>query len=191
MSRKGEGVIAGTDEGYALTAVALHWATAVFVISGAALGIYMHELPFSPMKLKLYSYHKWIGVTVFLLALARIAWRSGHPAPPLPGNMPIWEKKAARAAHAALYIFMLVVPAIGWLMSSAHGFQTVYLGVVPIPDLIGKDRELAEVLEEVHAALSLAFLALIILHAAAALKHHFIDRDDVLRRMLGRRGLPR
>lgn len=182
----------GVDSGsYTLTAVVLHWATAVIVISGAVLGIYMHELPFSPMKLRLYSYHKWMGVTVFLLAAARLAWRARHRPPAMPDNMPAWERKAALSAHAMLYVFMLLVPAVGWLMSSAHGFQTVYLGVLPIPDLIGKDKELAEALEEAHEFLSLAFVALVVLHAAAALKHHFIDRDDVLRRMLGSRGLAR
>lgn len=172
---------------YTLTAVTLHWATAIIVISAAVLGIYMHELPFSPAKLQLYSYHKWMGVTVFLLAVIRLAWRSSHPAPPLPPNMPLWEQKAAKGAHVALYGLMLAVPLAGWIMSSAHGFQTVYLGILPIPDLIGKDKELAEALEKVHAAFSLSFMALVILHAAAGLKHHFINKDNVLKRMLGLR----
>jgi len=184
--------VQGIDTGrYTLTAAALHWATAVIVISAAVLGVYMHELPFSPVKLRLYSYHKWMGVTVFALALARLAWRSTHRPPALPDRMPSWEKKAARGAHAALYVLMLAVPVAGWLMSSAHGFQTVYLGVLPIPDFIGKDRELAEALEKVHGAMSLSFIALAVFHAAAALKHHFIDKDNVLRSMLGLpRGLP-
>lgn len=190
MGKKGTGVNVKTNDGYTLTAIALHWATVVLVISAAVLGIYMHELPFSPTKLRLYSYHKWLGVTIFLLALIRLAWRSAHPAPALPADMPTWEKNAARGGHAALYAFMLSVPVIGWVMSSAHGFQTVYFGVLPIPDLIGKDKELAEVLEKVHAAFSLSFIALVILHAAAAFKHHFINRDNVLRRMLGFRSLP-
>ncbi|MBI2399890.1 MAG: cytochrome b [Deltaproteobacteria bacterium] len=189
-NNQGNGVNAGTVRGYTLTAVSLHWATAVIVISAAVLGIYMHELPFSPMKLKLYSYHKWMGVTVFLLALIRLAWRSSHVAPALPDNMPLWEQRAAKGAHAALYVFMIAVPLAGWVMSSAHGFQTVYLGILPIPDLIGKNKELAEVLEKVHGAFSLSFMALVVLHGAAALKHHFINRDNVLRRMLGLRSLP-
>lgn len=190
MSRQEKSAKGNTVERYTLTAITLHWATAVIVISAAVLGIYMHELPFSPVKLKLYSYHKWMGVTVFILALVRLAWRSSHPVPGLPANMASWEQKAAKGAHAALYALMIVVPAAGWVMSSAHGFQTVYLGVLPIPDLIGKDKEVAEVLEKVHAAFSLSFMALVVLHGAAALKHHFINRDNVLRRMLGFRSLP-
>jgi len=190
MSRFGKGSNGKAAESYTWTAITLHWATALLVISAAVLGIYMHELPFSPTKLKLYSYHKWIGVTVFMFALMRLAWRSAHPAPSVPEGMPFWERIAAKGAHAALYVLMLVVPIAGWVMSSAHGFQTVYLGIVPIPDLLGKDKELAEMLEKVHALFSLSFMALIVLHAAAAFKHHFINKDNVLRRMLGLRSLP-
>lgn len=190
MSRLGKGSKSNAAESYTWTAITLHWATALLVISAAVLGIYMHELQFSPTKLKLYSYHKWIGVTVFLFALMRLAWRLAHPAPSVPEGMPSWERMAAKGAHAALYIFMIVVPVAGWVMSSAHGFQTVYLGIVPIPDLLGKDKELAEMLEKAHAFFSLSFMALVALHAAAALKHHFINKDNVLRRMLGLRSLP-
>lgn len=176
-------------ESYTITAILLHWATAAFIISATVLGIYMHELPFSPFKLKLYSYHKWIGVTVVMFALVRLAWRYSHRAPGLPANMPSWERKAANLAHIALYALMIVVPFVGWVMSSAHGFQTVYLSVLPIPDLIGKNKELAEALEKVHAILNLIFTALVFTHVAAALKHHFMNKDDVLTRMLGlRRG---
>ena len=172
-------------DGYTVTAIVLHWTTAALIVSAAVLGIYMHELAFSPLKLRLYSYHKWIGVTVFLLALCRFAWRSSHPAPSLSANMPSWESKAAKAAHFSLYVLMIAVPAAGWLMSSAHGFQTVYLGVLPIPDLLGKDKETAEVLAKAHALLNLTLISLVFAHAAAAFKHHFINRDDVLNRMTG------
>lgn len=172
-------------ESYTATAVMLHWVTAALIISATVLGIYMHELPFSPFKLKLYSYHKWIGVTVVMLAPVRLAWRYSHRPPGLPANMPSWEKNAAKLAHGALYAFMIAVPLTGWVMSSAHGFQTVYLGVLPIPDLLGKDKELAEALEKVHAILNFIFMALVLTHVAAALKHHFINKDNVLARMLG------
>lgn len=178
-----------TMESYTITAVVLHWVSAALIISAIPLGVYMHELAFSPFKLKLYSYHKWIGVTVFMLALLRLAWRSFHPSPALPANMPSWEKKAAKAAHAVLYALMITIPAAGWLMSSAHGFQTVYLGVLPIPDLVGKDKELAEFLENAHALLNFALMAFVLTHAGAAFKHHFIDKDEVLKRMLGFRRL--
>ena len=170
--------------GYTRTAVILHWATAVLIISAFALGLYMVGLAFSPAKLRLFSYHKWIGVTVFLFAASRLLWRTFHGAPELPASMPAWERFAAKAAHWLLYALMLIVPVSGWIMSSAHGFQTVYLGILPIPDLIGKNKELEEALELVHFILNKGLMLLAALHIAAALKHHFIDRDDVLKRML-------
>lgn len=172
---------------YTLTAIALHWASAVLIASAFALGAYMVTLAFSPLKLQLFSYHKWAGVAVFLLAVIRLGWRSFNAPPPLPEKMPSWERAAARAAHIILYLLALAVPLSGWLMSSAHGFQTVFLGAFPIPDLVGKDKALAERLELVHFIMNKAFLAAVALHIMAALKHHFIDRDDVLRRMLGLR----
>lgn len=170
--------------GYTRTAVILHWTVAILILCAFALGLYMVGLALSPAKLKLFSYHKWMGATVFLLALSRLLWRFFHKAPELPAGMPAWERSAAKASHALLYCLMFIVPLSGWLMSSAHGFQTVYFGVIPIPDLIGKDKELEEALEISHYILNKTLLALVALHAAAALKHHFIDRDEVLKRML-------
>lgn len=176
-------------ESYTLTAIVLHWASAAFIAAAFALGAYMVTLAFSPLKLQLFSYHKWAGVTVFLIALARLGWRSFNPPPPLPDGMPSWERNAARASHLILYALMLAVPLSGWVMSSAHGFQTVFLGVLPLPDLIGKDKALAERLELVHFIMNKALLFTAAVHIAAAFKHHFIDRDDILRRMLGLRTL--
>lgn len=174
----------GSTNGYTATAISLHWLTVLLIIAAFPLGVYMHELPNSPLKLRLYSYHKWIGVTVFALSAARLIWRGFHPAPALPSGMPAWEQKAAKAAHWLLYALIFIIPVIGWLMSSAHGFQTVYLGVLPIPDLLARDKGAAEGLKAVHELLNMALLATVVLHAAAALKHHFINKDDVLKRML-------
>ncbi len=174
--------------GYTATAVALHWATAALIIAGFILGEYMEDLALSPLKLRLFSYHKWIGVTVFALVIFRLAWRALHPAPALPDKMPAWEKSAAKAAHLALYALIFIIPVTGWLSSSAHGFQTVYLKVLPMPDLVKKNKEAADALELVHGLLNKALLALFIMHVSASLKHHFIDRDDILKRMLRFRG---
>jgi cytochrome b561 len=168
---------------FSRVAIALHWLIAAAIFGTFALGLYMHELPLSPTKLRLYSYHKWIGVTIFLLVLARIAWRLAHPAPALP-DMPRWQKFAAHLSHVLLYLLTLAVPLSGWLFSSASGLQTVYFGVLPIPDLLAKNKATAEMLKAVHYYLNMTMLALVVLHVAAALKHHFADRDDVLARML-------
>ena len=175
---------------YTPVAKGLHWLMAVMIVGLLALGIYMHELPLSPQKLELYSWHKWAGVTVFLLVWLRLAWRVTHPAPALPQSMSSLMQLAAHAGHMALYGLMIVIPLTGWLMSSAKGVQTVWFGVLPIPDLLPRDKELGKSLAELHEALSIGLLLLIAGHAAAAFLHHFIHKDDTLRRMLPGRPTP-
>jgi cytochrome b561 len=169
---------------YTRTAIAFHWLIALLILGTIPLGLYMTDLHLSPLKLKLFSYHKWIGVTVFGLAVLRLAWRALHPAPPLPGSVPAWQRNASRVVHVLLYVLIFAIPLSGWLMSSAKGVQTVYLGVLPLPDLVGKDKALGHLLGEVHESLADILIALLVLHVAAAIKHHRIDRDDVLTRML-------
>jgi cytochrome b561 len=169
---------------YTRTAIALHWLMALLILVALPLGLVMHQLDLSPFKLKLYAWHKWIGVTVFGLAVLRLLWRTTHPAPPPPPGMPPWQRWLAGAVHGLLYLLLFLIPLSGWLMSSAKGFQTVYLGVLPIPDLIGKNEGLGELLEAVHEVLNNGLLFLLLVHVGAALKHHYWDGDDVLRRML-------
>jgi cytochrome b561 len=123
-------------------------------------------------------------VTIFLLVLIRLVWRLSHRPPAPPATIPAWQHTAATTAHVLLYVLTLAIPISGWLMSSASGFQVVYLGQIPIPDLVTKNKHLAEQLKEVHEALNWVMLGVVILHIAAALKHHMVDRDDVLQRML-------
>ncbi len=169
---------------YTRTAIGLHWLIAIALAGTFALGLYMHELPLSPQKLKLYSWHKWAGVTIFLFVALRLAWRLGHRPPALPILMPAWQRLAAEATHVLLYVLMFAVPLSGWLMSSAKGFQTVWFGVLPLPDLLNKDTELGDLLQQVHMILNFSMAALVLAHLGAALKHHLIDRDHILTRML-------
>ena len=171
------------DTHYTATAKLLHWLIALMIFGMLGFGFYMTGLDLSPTKLELYSWHKWAGVTVFLLVLVRLAWRIGHRPPALPAHMPAIERLAAHAGHHLLYLLMLAIPLSGWLMSSAKGFQTVWFGVLPIPDLLGKDKETGELLALVHKSLNLLFVAVILGHVGAALKHHFIDKDGLLDRM--------
>lgn len=171
---------------YTGTAIALHWLVAAGIVGTFALGLYMHDLPFSPAKLKLVAWHKWAGVTLFMLVCLRLAWRLGHRPPELPAAMPAWQRRAADATHVALYLLMLVIPVSGWLMSSTKGVPTVWFGVVPLPDLLAKDAALGETLQAVHRTLNYTLAALVLAHVGAALKHHFVDRDEVLARMLPR-----
>ncbi len=169
--------------GYTRTAIALHWIAAVLIMCNLALGISMINFPLSPLKVRLYGWHKWIGITVFLTAAARILWRQAHPAPPVVA-MPGWQRRTTAATHATLYVLMFAIPLSGWLYSSATGVSVVYLGLVPLPDLIGKDKVLAAVLSAVHGTLNFILLMLVFVHVGAAVWHELIGRDDTLRRML-------
>ena len=157
---------------------------ALLILSSFGLGLYMVDLTLSPTKLRLFSWHKWAGVTIFSLALIRCLWRLSHTSPPLPANLPRWQHAVTEVSHYSLYALMIVIPLSGWLMSSAKGFQTVYFGVIPLPDLLDKNKELGETLTLVHKFLNYTMIGIVIAHAAAALKHHFVDKDDILRRML-------
>jgi cytochrome b561 len=167
---------------YTSTAIAFHWLLALAIFGTFAVGIYMHELPMSPTKLKLYNWHKWAGVTILALSFLRLAWRLTHT-PPADAPMPAWQQKAAHAAHLALYGLFFAVPLSGWAYSSAAGFPVVWLGVLPLPDFVPVDRDLAELLKGVHKVLTLSMAAIVLVHVAAALKHHFIDKDGLLLRM--------
>lgn len=169
---------------YTRTAVALHWIVAVLIIANLAFGLYVADLQVSPAKLRYVSWHKWVGVTVLLLVAARLGWRLRHPAPALPDSMPRWERRATNASHALLYLLFFAAPLTGWLFSSAAGFQTVYFGVLPIPDLLEKNRELAAALRAAHKWINYTLAGLVVVHTVAAIKHHVVDRDDVLTRML-------
>lgn len=169
---------------YTHTAILLHWLTALAILCAFPLGLYMHELELSPVKLKLYSYHKWIGIGALLLAIVRLLWRARHRPPPLLAGLPRWQEIAARGMHHGFYLLLLAVPLSGWLMSSAFGVSVVWLGVIPLPDLIGKDKQLGEALKEVHETLNYTLLLMVLIHAAAAIRHHFFERDGTLLRML-------
>jgi cytochrome b561 len=171
-------------EHYTRTAVSLHWIIALLIFTAFPLGVYMHDLPLSPDKLRLYSWHKWLGVSIFLLAMLRVFWRGTHRPPPLPATMQPWERFAAEAVHYSLYVLILAIPLSGWLMSSAKGVQTVWFGVLPLPDLLAKDKALGDALKLMHVVLNFTMFGLVIAHIGAALKHHFIEHDDILARML-------
>lgn len=168
---------------YTTTAKSLHWLAAFMLAGLVALGFVMKDLPLSPEKLQLYSWHKWAGVTVFLLTLARMAWRILNPPPPLPLTMSKSAQVAAHAGHLLLYVLTIAIPLSGWLMSSAKGFQTVWFGVIPIPDLVSKDKALGETLGLVHQWLNFTLIAAVLGHMAAAIKHQVIDKDNLLSRM--------
>jgi cytochrome b561 len=168
---------------YTTTAIALHWLLALLIVANFALGSYMQDLPLSLTRLKLYNWHKWAGVTILALSAMRLLWRLAHR-PPADLPMPAWQRRAAHAAHAALYLLFFAVPLMGWAYSSAAGFPVVVFGVLPLPDFVAPDRALSETLKPLHGLLAWALAAVALVHVAAALKHQFVDRDGLLQRML-------
>jgi cytochrome b561 len=177
---------------YGRAAVALHWVLALAITGAFAVGLYMHELPFSPTRLKLYNWHKWAGVTILALSVLRLVWRLTHRPPALPAAiqqaMPGWQTSAFHATHHVLYLLFFIVPLTGWAYSSAAGFPIVWFGVLPLPDFVPADKALAELIKPLHKFSTLALGGLVLMHVAAALKHQFIDRDGLLARMAWRRG---
>jgi cytochrome b561 len=172
-----------TQTRYGVVAQLFHWAIVALVITQFVLAKRAEGL--SPIaKIGILATHKSIGITILGLALLRLAWRWFNPVPPLPAGAPRWQDRAAHASHFLLYALLFVTPLLGWFMSSARAFSVSWFGLVTLPDFIAPNRATFETLRDAHefAATTLGVIAIV--HAAAALKHHFLDRDDVLRRML-------
>lgn len=170
---------------YTNTAIFFHWLIAGLIIAGFTLGVVMTDIPgITPTKLKYFSWHKWMGVTVLGLAALRLLWRLLHRAPAYPDTMPGWQRSAAHALHGLLYVLIFAVPISGYFYTLAAGVPVVYLGVLKLPVLIDANPALKPVLKAVHYWLNMVLLAAVVVHVGAALKHHFVDRDGVLRRML-------
>ncbi|MDP2262379.1 MAG: cytochrome b [Hydrogenophaga sp.] len=172
---------------YHPVAIVLHWVLGLALIGMFAVGLYMTGLPFSPERLKLYNWHKWAGVVVLSLSFLRLMWRLTHRPPALPmaveAAMPAWQRTAHHATHVGLYALFFAVPLLGWAYSSAAGFPIVLFGVWPLPDFVPVNESLADVLKPLHQWGAYAMAALVVLHVAGALKHQFIERDGLLRRM--------
>lgn len=169
---------------FGTVAKAFHWLTLLLLIGSFTIAYSMVGMRISPQKLVLYSYHKWVGVTIFLIVILRLAWRLRNPPPALPDNMSALQHRLAGLSHFLLYTILIVMPLTGWVMSSARNLPLVYLGLIYIPSPFGVNQALGDAMITVHFILSLTLLFLVSVHVLAALQHHFILRDDVLRRML-------
>jgi cytochrome b561 len=184
---------------YTSVAIILHWVMALGILSLAVIGLAMVHLHLSlHKKFALYQLHKSIGVTILLAAFVRLGWRLTHAPPRLPPHMSVSEKAAAAAGHLFLYLFLITLPLTGWALVSASvlGIPTVLYGVVPWPHLsilatLANKGPVEGALRHVHAFGAWMLIALVVGHSAAALRHHFLQRDDVLQRMLPRFGAAR
>ena len=173
-------------EHYTPTAKWLHWIMALLIILLLMLGFYLSGLPRSPEKTTLIQIHKAIGTIVLALAVWRLVWRSNHPAPLLPASISALQQQSTNAVHWALYVLIFAQPLSGWAMSSARGFPVALGGLIPLPPLVAKDEALGKTLTGVHEVIGWTLAILVIAHVVMALKHHFIDRDGIMLRMLPR-----
>lgn len=175
--------ISGHVGSYTKTAVVLHWAIAAGAVTMIGLGWWMISIPKDPpgARLAAFNLHKSIGITIFMLMLARLTWRLAHRPPPLP-PMPRWQARAAHANHALLYACLLLMPIAGFTASSFSGRPIVYFGS-PLPMLFARSDAIAQAIYAVHLTVSWILVAAIAVHVAAAIKHQFIDGDSLMRRM--------
>lgn len=171
-----------TETRFGVVAILFHWIMAILIIGLLALGLYMIRLPLSLEKLKLYGWHKETGMLVLMLVMLRSIWRVSNMIPSL--SLPRWELWAARGVHYLFYVLMFAMPLTGWLMTSFSGFPVSFFGLFVFPDLVSTHPEYIHLFKKIHEWLGYGLIAIIVLHTCAALKHHFIDKDDILRRML-------
>lgn len=173
-----------TDSAYGLAAKGFHWIVAVLVIGLLCLGLYMADLEPNPFKFNLYFWHKSFGIAVLALMLARLGWKLSNTRPEKLATHKPWEKTLASIAHALLYALAIAMPLSGWIMSSAKGFSVSVFGLFTLPDLVAENKAIGALMAEFHETAAWIVIALLALHIGGALKHHFIDRDSTLRRML-------
>jgi cytochrome b561 len=168
---------------YGLIAQLLHWGVFVFFISQFVLALLMLNWPVSDLKWTFYDLHKSFGITLFFVALFRLFWRFSNTRPTLPAALPYWQRRAAGASHAMLYVCMVVMPISGYIGSKAGGYKANWFGLAELPDLFGKSEALNLWAEAVHRATFYLLVTLVVVHAAAALRHHYRLGDEVLVRM--------
>lgn len=179
--------IENTEHRYGVVGVLFHWSMGILIVALAGLGLYMVTLPdvgFNLKKITLILYHKDIGMLVLVLVVLRLAWRLSNVIPQATKDLPDWQQIAARFVHLCFYALMFALPISGWLMSSAAGFPVSLLDLVPLPDLISHNDYLFQGFLAIHKWLGYGFIFFILIHTGAALGHHFIFKDDTLRKML-------
>jgi cytochrome b561 len=176
---------------YGLVAQLLHWGIVVLVATQLVIGVRAADLPFSMARLQLLAQHKSLGMTVLMLMALRLGWRLLDRPPELVEG-PDWSRTLARLTHWGFYVLLLAVPVSGWILSSASNLSVSWFRLFTWPDLVAADPALADAARTTHNALVILLVAMVVLHAVAALAHQLVWRDGVLLRMLPRRagGLP-
>jgi len=172
---------------YGSVARFLHWGMALLIICLLALGLYMTGLEQEhPLRHDLYDLHKATGILVLELAVLRLLWNLVNTQPAPVDNMEPWERRAAHGAHQLLYLLMFIVPLSGWAFSSFGGYDFTFYGQYEVPLLFEENKAAFETAREVHEILAFSLLGLVVLHVLAALKHHYLEQDNTLRKMTAR-----
>ncbi|MCM2343168.1 MAG: cytochrome b [Alphaproteobacteria bacterium] len=173
-----------TAERYGAVAIGFHWIVAVLVITLLAVGLVMTDMKPGPDMFKIYATHKSIGIMVLGLVVLRLLWKLTNPRPASLPTHRTWERLLAKAVHLFLYFAIIAMPLSGWIMSSAKGFPVSVFGWFTLPDLVAPDKDLSKAANEFHELIAYTLIVAIVLHFSGALKHHLIDKDGTLRRML-------
>ena len=177
-------MLQNTERTWGAIAKSFHWLIAVLILGELVLGTVAEDMKFSPTKLDLFVWHKSIGVTILLLVVLRVAWRFRNPPPTEPDTTAPWEKRLAQVGHGLLYLLMFAVPLTGWWISDTSRIPFSLYWTVPVPDLMAANRDASELAADVHGVLTKLLLATAVIHILAALRHHFLLRNDTLLRML-------
>lgn len=173
-----------SEQSWGAVAQFLHWAVALAVIGLCVVGLLMQELPASPTKIKIYALHKSVGITVLALVILRLLWRLVDRRPPHPASMPRWQRTLSALTHGLLYALLLAMPLSGWLYNSASNFALRWFNLFSIPPLTGPDPAIKAWAQDLHSIGFYTLGLLFALHVGAALRHHYVERDATLRRML-------
>jgi cytochrome b561 len=176
--------VRNTTRSWGSVSKALHWIIVLLIINQWVIGMRADALPLGLAKLQVLAWHKSFGITILGLAVVRLVWRCMNPVPDLAAETRPWERVLAKISHLLLYALIFALPLSGWLMSSAKNFPVSWFNLLQLPDLVAPNEALFEQLRDLHHRLFAVLVGVAALHVAGALKHHFIDRNDVLKRML-------
>jgi cytochrome b561 len=179
-------MIGNTSESWGWPARAFHWVIALMILALFGFGLWMADVPPRDQQPFYFGIHASIGITLLALMAARFLWWMVNVAPAAPEGTPAWRRTAAKISHRLLYTLTFATAVVGWLMSGTfkEPLQPKLFGLVPVPQFLEAGSPYNELLEETHEMLAFALIALVIVHTAAALYHHFVRRDRILLRMI-------
>lgn len=180
-------MLTNTKQKWGWVSISLHWITAILILGLATVGLYMTELPTSPSKIQIYALHKSFGITVLVLTVLRILWRFLTKTPEDIDSATRFQIISAKIVHIVMYALLLLIPLSGWLYNSASGYPLRWFNLVSLPKLFtGFNPDIKQLAHLAHESLFYILASLLLIHAGAALWHHYVKRDTILKRMLGK-----